>query len=330
MPAFTYRAFGLAIQSDAPLLGLAPDTGDAPDLLVHMGRLPPHVELGPGQIQEVWRSEVPEDDPTDAVTLYSAQQGAWLLLVYADGMRFALSRTGTEIWAAWPAHSTPEQAGTYLLGPVLGLALRQRGVTCLHASVVVTGSHAIALTGPAGSGKSTTAAAYALHGGRVIADDIGVLHETGDSWTVQPTISGVRLWEDSVEMLFGRPDALPFLAQGWEKRLLDLRHSAGGFRADDAVPLGAVYVLGDPGPNDRIVASRVRGRDALMVLVSNTYANVLLDPVARRDEFTALTALAARVPIWRVGVPEGHDGLARFCAAVAAAGPSSDFQPADA
>jgi hypothetical protein len=199
----------------------------------------------------------------------------------------------------------------------------------LHASVVVAAGRAVALTGPAGAGKSTTAAAYALRGGRVIADDIGVLQEAGDLWMVQPTISGLRLWDDSVEMLLGRADALPFLAEGWEKRLLDLRDSASGFRADDAVPLGAVYLLGDAAPDGRIAACRLRGREALMALVSNTYANVLLDAAARSQEFVALTALAARVPVWRVGVPEGRDGLARLCTALAATGPAADFRPVE-
>jgi hypothetical protein len=112
--------------------------------------------------------------------------------------------------------------------------------------------------------------------------------------------------------------------------MLDLHQSASGFRADDAVPLGAVYVLGDAAPDGRIAACRLHGREALMALVSNTYANVLLDATARSHEFVALTALAARVPVWRIGVPEGSEGLAHFCAALAASGPSLDFRPAEA
>ena len=75
-----------------------------------------------------------------------------------------MDRHGTKLWASWPSHSSVEEAATYLLGPVLGLLLRFRGVTCLHASAVAIGDSVIAFVGAEGAGKSTTAAAFARPG----------------------------------------------------------------------------------------------------------------------------------------------------------------------
>jgi dephospho-CoA kinase len=55
-----------------------------------------------------------------------------------------------------------------------------RGVVCLHASAVAIGDEAIALLGPAGSGKSTTAAAFAERGYSVLAEDVVTLDDRGD------------------------------------------------------------------------------------------------------------------------------------------------------
>ena len=42
----------------------------------------------------------------------------------------------------------------------MGFVMLLRGIVCLHASAIAIDDEAIALLGPAGSGKSTTAAAF--------------------------------------------------------------------------------------------------------------------------------------------------------------------------
>lgn len=321
MPYFSYRAFGLSIQADAPIVGLIPSAAAAPDIQIHWGAMPHSLDPESTELREIWHSSA-DDGPADAVTLCTTADERFLLLRYADGTRFAFSRDATVIWATWSNHSSAAEAATYLLGPVIGYALRLRGTICLHASVVVVAGRAVAFVGPSGAGKSTTAAAFALNGGYVIADDIAVLERTPTTWLVHPTIAGIRLWDDSVEMLLGRPDALPLLSPGWEKRSLDLRESARGFHPDGPVPLGAVYLLDGNETSKRTSPQRMRERDALMALVANTYANVLLDAAMRRAEFTALTDIVNTVPIRQIRVPEGREALDRFCTALATADPS--------
>ena len=117
---------------------------------------------------------------------------------------------------------------TYLLGPVLGFVLRLRGIACLHASAISIDGRTVLLLGPAGSGKSTTAAAFACKGCRVLSEDVCALHCTPDGIFVQPGYPRLRL-PNSVGMLFGAQDALPLLTPNWNKRFLDLANGDSMF-----------------------------------------------------------------------------------------------------
>ena len=126
---------------------------------------------------------------------------------------------------------TIEDMATYLLGPVLGLLLRLRGVTCLHASAVAFGETAVAFVGSEGAGKSTTAAALARRGHAILSDDIVALAEHNGSFFVHPAYPYLCLWPESVESLYGSAEALPSSARTtksaafhWENRNCNSPH----------------------------------------------------------------------------------------------------------
>jgi hypothetical protein len=243
--------------------------------------------------------------------------GDYFGLFYGDGARFAVERRGREVWADWPENYTLEDACTYLLGPVIGFALRLRGVTCLHASAVAVGEHAIALAGLPGTGKSTAAAAFARSGFPVIADDVVALSEEGASFLVPPGYPRVNLWPDSVRALYGSEKALPRITPTWDKRYVTLGENGLGFAARP-LPLGAIYLLGEreealPAP----VVEEVTGADALTRLVANTYVNYLLDRDMRSQEFDVLSRVVARVPIRRVRTPAGLSSVFALCETIA-------------
>lgn len=236
---------------------------------------------------------------------------------YGDKVRFAVDRRGREVWADWPENYTIEDACTYLIGPVIGFVLRLRGVTCLHASAIAVGERAIALVGSPGTGKSTTAAAFAHRGFSVISDDVVTLTGDGGNFLVQPGYPRVNLWPDSVRALFGSREALPRITPTWDKRYMALGDGDHGF-ATKPLPLGAIYLLaGREAVLTAPVVEEVTGGDALVALVANSYVNYLLDHDMRSREFEVLTRVVAGIPIRRVHPPADPSAAFELCMAIA-------------
>jgi hypothetical protein len=244
--------------------------------------------------------------------------GDYFAFFYSDGVYFAVERRGRDVWGDWPENYTLEDACTYLLGPVIGFVLRLRGVTCLHASAVAVGEHAIALVGFPGAGKSTTAAAFAQCGFSVIADDVAALADHGENFLVQPGYPRVNLWPDSVCALFGSAEALPRITPTWDKHYLALGTNGLGFEPKP-MPLGAIYLLG--AREDALAAPIVEemaGGDALAALVANTYVNYLLDREMRSREFDVLSRVVTEIPIRRVRTPDDPSAVFDLCRAITA------------
>ena len=244
--------------------------------------------------------------------------GDYFAFFYNDGVHFAVERRGREVWVDWPENYTLEDACTYLLGPVIGFVLRLRKVTCLHASAIAVGEHAIALVGFPGAGKSTTAAAFGQCGFSVIADDVAALADDGENFLVQPGYPRVNLWPDSVRALFGSPEALPRITPTWEKHFLALGTNGLGFEAKP-LPLGAIYLLGE---REEALAAPIleemAGGDALVALVANTYVNYLLDRDMRSREFDVLSRVVTGIPIRRVRTPADLSAVFDLCQAITA------------
>jgi len=236
---------------------------------------------------------------------------------YGDGVRFAVERNGREVWVDWPEDLTLEDASTYLLGPVMGFVLRLRGITCLHASAVAVGDSAVAFLGFPGAGKSTLAAAFGRAGFAVLSDDVVALLDEGGRFLVQPGYPRVNLWPDSVCWLFGSESALPTITSTWDKRFLALDQNGCRF-ATEPLPLAAIYVLGErEGLLGASVIEEVRGNDAFVTLVANTYVNYLLDRSMRSREFDVLSRVVASIPVRSVRPPADLSAVFDLCEAIA-------------
>ncbi len=293
--------YGLVIQADSVIPGASTLHSVAQiDIQFRIGVMPVwrNSALSSARIRYVTPYEDGCGEPV--MQAWDLTGGEYIRLLYADATEFILDRRGTEIWVTWPSSQTLEDMATYLLGPVLGLVLRLRGVACLHASAVVIDGKAIALVGTSGAGKSTTAAAFAKLGYQVLADDIVALDElSGDFW-VRPAYPRVRLWESSVEALYGAKDALPLLTPTWDKRYLDLTSGSSRFQTQP-LPLAAIYLLDERSSDQKApYVQPFPDNQKLVTLVANTYANYLLDKQMRAAEFGSLGRLCQRIPMRRI------------------------------
>jgi hypothetical protein len=311
--AYNYVAYGLSLSSNLPIAALLPTASIAlPEVQIKLGDLPLwHSSESTLRYASSYVSETGEPD----LRIWDVDNGEFFRVLYRDGVEFWLDRGFRTLWAYWPASSSLENALSYLVGPILGLLLRLRGIVCLHASAVSINNRAVVFVGSEGMGKSTTAAAFARRGYPVLSDDIVALVERGNEFQMLPGYPRVNLWPDSVELLYGSPDALPQISPNWEKRCLSLREDGETRFEEHAQPIGGIYVLGNSTGNSTKSVEVISRKTALMTLIGNTYATNFIDSKQRAEEFQVLSRLVANVPVRKINRGKVI-GVEEFCATI--------------
>jgi hypothetical protein len=291
-----YRAHGLTIASNRPISELVEaEAWVTPDISLQFGQLPDGLGEPSPWFESSYRTAAGQPE------LVATRRGGgrWLQFAYPDGATFLIDARATSVWVNWPASLTIAGTTEYLLGPILGIALRLRGVVCLHASAVTIGERAYAFAGPAGAGKSTMAATFAGAGFPVLSDDTIALTARDASWFVAPAYPRVRLWPDALSALEIDASCVePPGEAGGDRHHFDL--AAGGVFARGLVPLAGIYLIefddGLPRPRIDIVSPA----EGLPVLAANTFASRVLDRDGRRREFETLADVLATVPVRRL------------------------------
>ena len=315
-------AYGLQIEVDVPLPGFIfqPEPRHKSDLYVRL-------KSGPSFLSALFRSPNEfycsnsnfDEQGGSNLRVLSLSGGQYYGFVYSDGVRFAVDRAGREIWGDRPDGYAFEDACTYLVGPVIAFALRLQGVTCLHASAIAAEKQAFVLMGPAGAGKSTTAAGFAKLGFSILTDDVVALSPDRNRLLVQPGYPRLNLWPDAVRELFGSEEALPPITPTWDKRYLNLDRSGNCHFQAEPLPLSGVFVLRerDAALNEPVI-EQVAGTNALMLLVANAYGNHFLNEEMQRRDLQTLSRLASRVPVRQVRTPDEPSKVYALCEAIAA------------
>jgi hypothetical protein len=245
-----------------------------------------------------------------ALRVFRLLGGKYYRFDYADQTQFVVDQSGSELWAEWASPLTLEDTATYLLGPVFGFVMLLRGIVCLHASAIAIGSEAIALLGPTGSGKSTTAAAFAERGYSILAEDVVTLDDRHNQFLVRPGYPCIRLWPSAVKALYGSETHLPRLTPNWDKCYLNLTER---FHRE-SLPLAAIYLFGERhhDPAAPFIETIDRS-ERLLALVANTYATKLMDKQMRAREFELLTRVVVNVPLKRVTPNADPTRISQLC-----------------
>ena len=290
--SYFYSVFGLRVRANRPVPVFLPASPGQPDVSLHLQGTCSHPF---GNLDRVEWYQCPDADERGQPLLraWKLAGGEYFHFQFSEGPEFFFDRAGESVWSFWPHDLSFDNLLTFLAGPAFGCLLFVRGMTVLHGSAIAVGNKAIALLGPPGAGKSTTAAAFALSNFRVLTDDIVAIAERQGEFLVQPAYRRVCLWPDAVAALYGSANALPLITAGWEKRELEL--GDGGPFQRHAIPLAAIYVLGErtsPHPSGSI--ARLGPRELLVKLLGNTYAGRLPND-RRAHEFDVLARLVNRV-----------------------------------
>ena len=308
--SFPVRVSGLVIQTDAPLPGLRQlDMSEPPDVRVSMrGAIgAPSTSDADG----VWYvSPYLDERGVPLLTIRHAAFG--YLLCYCEGATFLVSASGSEVDAWWDPPLTEADVADYLLGGVLAFVVRLRGSVPLHASAVAVHDRAVLFAGDAGAGKSSLAAAFAILGYPVLADDVVVIDDSRACVRAFPSHPRLSMWSDSANRLFATK-SLPSHSSEYEKRRLDLLEHGYRFH-ERPLAVGMICILGSRTASGRgPVIRELRSQDALMKLVRHTYGNYLLDASMRAREFDILVHVAATVCIGELSLTPSLDELVADC-----------------
>ena len=231
-----YQIYGITLSSNQPLPILTPaSTATTTDIRVH---------LTEGNLSNSDKRVHPK---------------GWYQKAKVDGIYYCLSLGGSkqkldveiapdgkQIRINW-VNLPIAEVTAILIGCIIGTALRLQGKICLHSSVIKVDNCAIAIVGEKGAGKSTTAAALAKQGYPILADDIAVVTDCGNSFLVQPGYPRLRLWKSALNQLYGDEKGLSRVFSQTDKHYLELNQdkaSAWGFH-NQPLPLAAIYVLGE-------------------------------------------------------------------------------------
>lgn len=316
MPA-RYSVCGLGLQVNVAvdsLKGLSAE-GEV-DVRAVLGSLPPGLDPARSDFIEYFVDTDLDELGRPCVKAARRGDGRYYRLAYSAGITVVVDACGSEVWATWSDGMTVEDAASFLTGSVLGFVLRLRGVTCLHGSAIALGERAIAIVGPSGSGKSSTAAGFARRGNAVLTDDIAALRETGKAFYVEPAFPRVHLWPTSARAMFEGWESLPRITSSWDKRRLDL--DGPGFRFQSApLPLAAIYLLDERESGDFPRIEPMSAANALIALLADSHAADFIDRPQRATEFDALARLLDRVPVRRVTPCEDLERVPQLCVAIA-------------
>jgi hypothetical protein len=203
-----------------------------------------------------------------------------------------LIRQGREIIIDADPRADEDTLRLFLLGPVLGALLHQRGFLVLHGSAAVVGSVAVGFVADKGTGKSTLAAAFCARGHAIVADDLlAVDLETEGGPTIYPGFPQLKLFPEAAAQLDACPEDLPRLAADLDKRARRITDSfAGG-----PLPLAGIYALCD-GDKEELV--RLSPHQAFLELVRHTFVLSMLHATGEQAaHFRQIVRLTGLMPV---------------------------------
>ena len=296
MPYF-YRAYGLLISSDflLPPLRICPPTS-AIDLIIRRGSLP-------------------------------AQPHCVSSKAYRAGLNAQLAHTTrSDLWLNWPSFGsfralnggelivdTDQTDGDlialFILSEALGLILFQREYFLLHGSAIQIGNQGVVFLGEPGAGKSTTVAAFAAHGSRVISDDMVCIRpdKTG-GYQLIPSFSQLKIWESAVAGLQLGQQSMTPVREGVDKfswhESITFNHAP--------LPLNRIFVLLPPNAPGSIDVPLINSQIPVELLHHFPLPDALLVGQELKDFFVKSVGIARTIPLFRMSRPADFAALQTF------------------
>jgi hypothetical protein len=233
-----YKAYNLYIASEIEMPELLEIEGEA-DITIRFGQVN-HAAVIQNNFGDYFAGEIVD------IAKFSLERGCQVTIDPVPGVDEDILRT-------------------VLLGPVLCILLRQRGLLVLHASAVNIEGQAVAFMGGSGWGKSTLATAFHTQGYEVLTDDVMPIQMDSGYPLVFPAYPQFKVWKDAIVSLGHNTDNLSPIFKDAPKLSYKFSH---GFR-QTPLKLYRIYLL-DKGDEHKI--SEIHPQEAFVNLVRHSRA----------------------------------------------------------
>jgi hypothetical protein len=202
----------------------------------------------------------------------------------------------------------PESLRHLLLDQVLPRCLAHQGKFMLHASAVRLEEGLILFIGDSGAGKSTLAGNFHQSGHPAISDDCIWLRDHDEGVAAIPTYGGLRLWEDSLEVLFASEQETHSMAHYSSKKRVPLQEDA---QAGEGAPVLAVILLSPPAEtsSSAVTLERLPNREAFIAVLKQTFQLDIMDRARMTRHAEALGRMIPRLPAFRLSMARRYDLL---------------------
>ncbi len=296
-----HTAFGLALQIDPAVTipGLGRSSTAMP------GEPPSQVRLDPAELHRRWSTlaatSVRVREVSDGETLLRTvdfAESAGYLLWARDFGRVLISPDGSELLCE--PDPTNEYWAHIVSAQALPLAATLRGLEVLHASGVVLDGRAVLITGPAGAGKSSLAAALVRAGGALLSDD-SVALQLSDGVLIAHTGSVVLQLR---AMEHERLSASERDALGPTAGAVEGKQRYVSANPPEAAPLGAVFLLERSAEQPAV--ERIAAVNPFELIASTFNLSVRTD-VRLQRQLDVVSAIADGELVRRLRVQPGVD-----------------------
>lgn len=248
--------------------------------------------------------------PSGEILLSYRKQDSYHWLRFPGLADFRLSANAKEIFCYPLPQISQETILHLLLDQVLPRCLAHQGKIMLHSSAAQLEQGLLLFIGDSGSGKSTLAGDFHQAGNPALSDDCVWIKESEDQIRAVPSYGGLRLWEDSLNVLFDAEQDIHSMAHYSSKKRVRLNeHDL--LRFGDDLPILAVIVLS---PLSQISASevildRLSPRETFIAMLKQTFQLNLMDLERMTRHMQALGRIVPRLPSFRLSMPRDYDLL---------------------
>ncbi len=191
----------------------------------------------------------------------------------------------------------------YILGPVMGFLLHQRGFLVLHGSSVKINNGAIAFIGNTGSGKSTTAINLYKRNYPLVTDDLlAISFKSNGIPYVNPGYHHVRLSKSSYNYIKDDTVILTHIRTIKDKLFCD---ASCGFSLKPLI-LKKIYFLEI---GEQMELTYMDSQDNVLDLISHSIANKIFKINDQAENLKQCSTLINNVPIRRLKLVHSYNDI---------------------